>query len=686
MSFQLISFIDLFQLPVTFYFNGNTKRSSSLGVLFSLAIYSFMLYSLVSSDLFFKISPIVVSQSIDKTHAERIEFKDGMFFSFGLVDSVSTHYYDPTIFTIVVRYFFNATNYVSKEIRPCKPNDFPVGFYVKGANPQNMMCLKNNSFVLEGGADENKLSLLAVSLFICDNITSKGTCKSNDEIIRFFNNFANTKVFSVYFQNSKMDLSNYKEPFTLTESVDYQNVDINIKKRYNMYLKTAIVETDDGWIFPSIKTQKNFMLDSKQFDFQLRSDPTQPTYQYIFYASKQQVLATRRYQKLPEILGGLAGMMHLLVISSMLLANLATYIDTLKLVLNRVYVFPKIISKKGKKSKKAQKKLQKEEKEEITMHVKNIQETAKMEDFDNRLITIRNVRTLETDHKNKEPLDQNSPSNVADKPEILMEQNIQNTDKQENIKSLFNNNSEISFSAENQVPRKDLKEDSFILEHQSIDLEKAEKTENFQLANVNISTRMKETFGHVNLKETSSLKLEQSQSKVLNKGISNFFRKNRKDTKSYITEIKKPTENNLQFSFLDYAWYIICKLFRNAKTLSPKHKIIKKAEETFRKDVDCINIVEKLHDLEKLKVLLLDEEQLVLFHYLSKPIITAEGHENFISDSISLSQRKITVLINKHKEADSFIAESYKKVYSERENNKINKKLIELLDEKIKCN
>ena len=89
---------------------------------------------------------------------------------------------------------------------------------------------------------------------------------------------------------------------------------------------------------------------------------------------------------------------------------------------------------------------------------------------------------------------------------------------------------------------------------------------------------------------------------------------------------------------------------------------------------------------KKLKVLLLDEEQLVLFHYLSKPIITAEGHENLISDSISASQRRITVLINKQKEADNFVAESYKKVYSERESNKINKKLIELLDEKIKLN
>ena len=687
MSYQLLSFIDLFHLPVTFYFNGNTKRSSSLGIIFSLAIYLFMFYSLVTSDLFFKSSPIVVSQSIDKTHAERIDFKDGMVFSFGLVDAVSTHYYDPTIFTIVVRYFFNATAYITKEIRPCKPNDFPVGFAVKGPNPQNMMCLKNNSFTLEGGYDENKVSLLTVSLFLCDNITSKGTCKSNEEINKFFNNFANTKLFSVYFQGSKIDLSNYKEPFTQTETVDYQNVDINIKKRYNMYLKTAIVETDDGWIFPSVKTQNNFMLDSKQFDFQLRTDLTQPTYQYLFYASKQQVFATRRYQKLPEILGGLAGMAHLLVICSMLLANLATYVDTLKLVLNRVYVFPKVTIQKGKKCKKSKK----EKKEEKSIKVKKNQnintETAKIEDVDNRLITIPNAGTIDTDNKN-------------DKQEISKQQSIPNTDKQENIKSLsvsLFNNKEMSCplpeQTENKVVQKELKDDSFILEHQSITMEKTdkieiEKLECSQPANGKDALPIKNPtdVGSLNLNQS---KLEQSQSPSKNffmKRISYFFPKIRRDTKSYINEIKKSNENNLQLSYLDYTWYIICKLFRNEKNLSLKHQIINKAEETFRKDVDCINIVEKLHDLEKLKVLLLDEEQLILFHYLSKPIITVEGQENFISNSLSASQRRITVLINKHKEADNLLAESYKKVFSEKESNKINKKLIELIDEKIKLN
>ena len=98
-------------------------------------------------------------------------------------------------------------------------------------------------------------------------------------------------------------------------------------------------------------------------------------------------------------------------------------------------------------------------------------------------------------------------------------------------------------------------------------------------------------------------------------------------------------------------------------------------------------IVTKLHDLEKLKILLLDEEQLILFKYLSKPTITPDDENNLDCQSLHSSQRKMMSLIKTQKEAGTItkIEEAYKKIIAAQEGDKINGKLIELFDERI-CN
>ena len=77
--------------------------------------------------------------------------------------------------------------------------------------------------------------------------------------------------------------------------------------------------TDDGAIFPSFDTQSNIMFQSKESDFLLRSSALDPYAQMMFFASKEEVKCTRKYQKLPEILGSLTGITHLIMFFSMLI-------------------------------------------------------------------------------------------------------------------------------------------------------------------------------------------------------------------------------------------------------------------------------------------------------------------------------------------------------------------------------
>ena len=88
-----------------------------------------------------------------------------------------------------------------------------------------------------------------------------------------------------------------------------------------------------------------------------------------------------------------------------------------------------------------------------------------------------------------------------------------------------------------------------------------------------------------------------------------------------------------------------------------------------------------MQDLEKLKILLLDEDQLVLFNYLSKPVLTLE---NFIeeNENQSPSQKKLTHYFNREKNAKIHVEESYNKLLT-RTDDKLSTKLIGFFDKEI---
>ena len=57
--------------------------------------------------------------------------------------------------------------------------------------------------------------------------------------------------------------------------------------------------------------------------------------------------------------------------------------------------------------------------------------------------------------------------------------------------------------------------------------------------------------------------------------------------------------------------------------------------------MDIVNIITKLRDLEKLKILLLNEDQLLLFNYLSKPLISiGKKNPEYAQEMDTLSRRE----------------------------------------------
>ena len=117
---------------------------------------------------------------------------------------------------------------------------------------------------------------------------------------------------------------------------------------------------------------------------------------------------------------------------------------------------------------------------------------------------------------------------------------------------------------------------------------------------------------------------------------------------------------------------------------SAKYKLISKALNSYKEEVDLIRILSKIQELEKMKIILFNNDQLVLFHSLSKPLLNIEDNENCddlrMSSSLYLTKgmescKKTTNL--------KIFMESYQKVRKSSEENLINKRLILMVDENL---
>ena len=596
MKLGVFTYLDLFRLPVSLYSEGYTKRASLIGLLFSIGIFAFLIYSFLQSDMFEKTSPLVVYQSNQLQHAKRIQFNNEVLLILAVGDSFGRRYLDESIFTVQFLYRLNATTTIYKTVKPCTLSDveFNHSLY-KALSMDGSFCLQNKSFNLEGYWDETSIMYAAINIFECNNQTSLGKCKSRQEIDAFFQDPLYPKFFAALYHDAQIDFYDYENSIKINYRADYFGVDPNFRKRINLFFENVHVTTDDGIFFSSLHTASDIKFQSKESDFLLRTNNLDPYVQILLYASKEEAKCTRKYQKLPEILGSLTGSTHLIMFFGMLVCNLNTYIQTLVAFSNKLYVFPK----SEKKSKKNRDMLFNDSKKE------------------RQIIPIQNSK------KNSSQRSQSSRR----KFNVDNQNSIENTEGENSCKNPIKNQA--------QNTQKDIKE------------------------------MIKNDFDSRFVKQ----KIEPSSS-------SNFFPKSKQEQK-----------NSLKISFLVYLEYLIKVILcmrRHPK--NHNHGLILKAEKAFRNDMDIGNIVTKLHDLEKLKILLLNEDQLVLFNYLSKPAIAFDEKEHYLhGNSLNESHMVMSKLRSVHntKKTASQIEECFRRVHEERLADPINLRLTELFDQTI---
>ena len=655
-----IEYIDLFRNSFSFHINSDTKSSNIFGIVISLAIYAYLLILFVQSDLVERKNPLVLSQTIHTAHAEPIVFDKTHIITLGVSDALEKIYNDETIFRFEFRLFHlkdinGSMSLISLDygkLRRCLPEDLPdIPDYTVGEQTFNRSyCLENKDFHLEGGFDEKEIYYVVANLYLCDNVTSNNTCKPKEIIENFFNN---KMFFAANFYSASVDLSNYENPIQYQYINQISLIDLSLTKRLYFYMKPTEVVTDSGWLYSKFDTVNSFKFDSFTSDFSTFKQG-QPISQMLFLALRSKETSQRKYQNLPQLLGSLTGIAHLFMLFGYGISNAKNHLNTLEKIINSLYNVPLLKNSKKKKKK---------------MRVKHINDKAKK---------IGNFKEVKADQTQKivENISTKEPNlNIIDSSNkenknIFEKQNLNNNSlfdkkKSESLIIPINlNQVEITTEGKEKPPPKSHK-DSFILEHFS--------EENFDPKK------------QINIVET---KKENKQELQLTTNIITSIVTPKPNIKNEKDEIKIPEKgkfikkvHKLDVGLFEYLKHNF-KSFLGMK-LDKKQKLIQEAEKHYSEQLDIILLLNKIQELEKLKLILLDSDQLYLFNMVTKPMIGTELCEREEEKHSNNPTMKLSELIMSYKSSKKNEGQRiYERISGDLAKNEINKRLIQFIDAK----
>lgn len=110
--------------------------------------------------------------------------------------------------------------------------------------------------------------------------------------------------------------------------------------------------------------------------------------------------------------------------------------------------------------------------------------------------------------------------------------------------------------------------------------------------------------------------------------------------------------------------------------IEPKREGNVRSYEYVHKDIDILNIVEKIQEMEKLKILLFTEDQRKLFLLMTKPILSSENVQSETGNKLFLTLKNMRESTNL-KDLQQF----YLKIKEEgKKASEINQRSVEMID------
>ena len=431
--------------------------------------------------------------------------------------------------------------------------------------------------------DEPEIRYFEINLNFFQNSSENNfSCADNKTLVDFFTK--DYKYLYFYVNDNNIDAnSNNDYPFTQRLTTFYQLVDMNLIKRFNVYIKHTELTTVDGGFLQFSSSLSSFQIESTDFDVSTNYVDVQNIFSISFFSGKTKTVISRKYQDIQELFANITGIMNILMMLGIILSNLENNFNLTQRLTENLYTYQALGERKKKEASN------------------NI--SSKINFFDTSSKTSREVEKREN---NKKPI---SAFERTSEQRPIPSKNIFFKEVEERSKSLDRNNL-------TPYPRGD----------------------RFLKRGAVLTTANLENFQKLKLKS-----------------------------------------RNLKFNLFDYM-----KLALKLKNfwLTNEEKLFIKGQKEIEGEMDIIEIMKKLQEIEKLKKIVLNKNELFLFDLLEKPLIYLEKDE--VVGDLQLNFRKKSVMVNsapKKNFKKSEIIENYTAVKNS--DSCISKQILKLIDEDV---
>ena len=667
---KLFGSLDLFKQPLFLRVSRQEKSSTNFGIFISVLIYIFLTYSFFQNDYFKKLNPLISSQTTTSYHRPYIQYQDKPL-AFSITDLNGKIYLDPSFFTFVVYASSGIMSpsgdlefdYTEKTFHVCNESDADNTqdwLFLKGN-----YCLDQSSFDLEGGIGEDIMKNLQIHLYSCQNQTNSNViCRSPEEIDAFFD----LKNLNLIYMNTFFQAKDYEQPTINKLSSQLYKLDSQLSSLVTINFQQAQLITDETQFFSS----ENNILDTLAYDqekleYGRLTNISSPVASVIFYSSDNILIMSRTYQKLSEAIAVLGGLLSFFTVCGRIISSVDKSLFMTTLLMNFLYSFQQPNNPYSDKSppknsprafsfhsvKKTQRFNEKTLNECIQNVVNNNDKNINDNNINDNNVIDNNINDNNINDNKSNMLQLIKPditNNLRTSHEILI--------TPENTKC-----TKLHIELE-KLQEKILGEDSFIEENSP------------KRHSAPISCRKQP-----NIWDSARNKILKTSKLMMIFGRTRFFGPQNSDKGKSVDEFLKfrDQKNNLVFTNFDYIKYCMKKMFRIAINL--KEKLFIRARETFENEIDIVKILQRIQDIEKLKYLLLDENQMALFNILEKPMIYVDENRNPNRTSFSLvfGPKKISSKVQVEK-----AFEYYKELEKEKEMDPIDLKLFHLVDKRFK--
>ncbi|KAL4460287.1 hypothetical protein ABPG74_000038 [Tetrahymena malaccensis] len=589
-------------------------------------------------------------------------------FAFGMQDGDTyNHYIDPTIYNIVAYQLTKVTTYddqgqpqyqfqqTNVTVERCTEQHFQNSNTKNGflSLPYESLYCINPQFeeIIEGDYSQPNFQQFVIQVYPCAGQGCNTTTLGKG-------------YFAIYFQDVVVDPEIKDEPFRFYNRDLFWTTSLQSPRDLNMYFRNNYIESDYGWITSDIQTVRYISYSSQDLSFTSGVDYF---LQLILRFEKQKEnVYSRKYKNLTNIISEMGGFAQSMLAIGFILCTTLSDLMLNKSIINDAFDFKitEVNSKKQNKKTVNQNFRQTENDQQIQLTNNNVKKKS------------NNSPALQTVFENKE--------------EFQLRDNVKENQLQQISQLSAKKSKKVSFNQIDFNPNI-LSNDNLCNQENS-----QVQSKKLQTSTQKIEDELKAKNGQAYLSQiikkrtitaTESIgqneKDQQSYHNIQNAKFENNSNKKKDElTNDQFKKLLRQEKNSMELSVIEYIKYF----FWPFGSVKRKKQVIDYSIQKLYYHLDVIYIVKKLLEVDKLKQLIMDKDQIQLFEYISKPIISDEdvfGKKS--TQNIQEQQEKYSILYQDNRSEIQKVQDAYQSYQNiqQRDLSVMDKKILNHLDPQL---